>query len=153
MLEHMTLLDALERFGNDQRRPEPPERPQAGCVTTVHAVDGVIIASPAPCFRFGQPLPSLRFMVSLPLKPARSNGTKGSSPIPPGERCGPMAAAGQCESRAFGSGSSSAGSGSISCAGALAENFSNPSVKRSATATTTAGVTHSRSTNISQEII
>jgi len=46
MLEHMTLLDALERFGNDQRRPEPPERPQAGCVTTVHAVDGVIIASP-----------------------------------------------------------------------------------------------------------
>lgn len=46
MLEHMTLLDALERFGNDQHRPQPPERPQAGCVTTLRAVDGVIIASP-----------------------------------------------------------------------------------------------------------
>lgn len=46
MLEHMTLHDALERFANEQRKPEPPEPPQRGLVTTLHAVDGVIIASP-----------------------------------------------------------------------------------------------------------
>ena len=42
MLEHMTLHDALERFANEQRKPEPPEPPQRGLVTTLHAVDGVI---------------------------------------------------------------------------------------------------------------
>jgi len=46
MLEQMSLHDALERYANEHRKPEPPEPVQRGFVTTLRAVDGVIIASP-----------------------------------------------------------------------------------------------------------
>ena len=46
MLEHMTLLEALERFDSEKLQPDRIEQPSISYVTSVHMLNAVIVQSP-----------------------------------------------------------------------------------------------------------